>query len=679
VNTGPAENHDDSSSAPRAADESIVCALVKALREIENLASERDHYKKLAELFKRELDRINDLQKTPREHVDPNQVQLAFAQLAKEILEKIAANQGPQPVDGATDGTSGGNPNGKKASTRDSHGRSVLPEHLPVRTLVLTPAGIAADAVVIDHEVSWRLGFQRGGFHRLKVLRPVFSVPISSSVDVSVVNGVLHEGELSRAPAAAAATDAETAPVAMVATSVDAPDCEARCAEGAENSCGIEGDVASGAEGPGKDESASMAVLSMLVAARAAGLRTPVEATVHALEGAAGECDAPEEEVRISGSTATTKLVCAELPAEMIPRGLPTSDLLAHVITQKFADKNPFNRQEGIYARENVRIPRANMCRWAELLHPSCKRVVDAMCAEALATAPYICTDATGILVQANERCKRGHFWVFVAGREHVFFRYSKTHSQKEPLSFFKGYGGTVIADACNVYDALFRDPDGPDEAGCNAHARRYFYKALGSDKPRALVGIGFYNALFALEREWLKLPPSKRLSMRQERCAPLMEKLRAWRDEELGKDAVADGTPIRRALLYTRNHWDPLTRFLKDGRIPAHNNWSELELRRLVIGRANWLFVGSDESAEWTCTFVSLIASCALHKLDPEAYLGDLFRVLPSWPQTRMLELAPRYWAATRARLDPLQLAVPFGPITVPAVPLAFGQESPK
>ena len=311
------------------------------------------------------------------------------------------------------------------------------------------------------------------------------------------------------------------------------------------------------------------------------------------------------------------------------------------------------------------------MCRWAEMAHESAKRVVDAMSKEALATAPYICTDATGILVQANERCKRGHFWVFVAGRDHVFFRYSAKQTHREPLAFFKGYKGTVIADASSVYDALFRDPDGPDEAGCNAHARRYFYKALDSDKPRALVGIGFFNALFELEREWTKLPPAKRLILRQQRCAPLMEKLREWRDEELARPDVVEGTPIRRALMYTSNHWDALIRFLSNGKIPAHNNWSEGELRRLVIGRANWTFVGSDESAEWTCTHVSLVASCALHKLDPEAYFADLFRVLPVWPQTRMIELAPKYWNATRARLNPFELAMPFGPITVPKAPL--------
>jgi len=679
VNTEPVESNAIVPGASVAAGESGA-SVEALLREILKLAGERDHYKQLAELLKRELDRLNDLQKTPREHVDLEQVQLAFEQLAKELLARETA----QPVDGAnasaSDDAGSGDAEGKKPKKkRDSHGRNALPEHLPVQTIVFTPAGIAADAEVIDYEVSWRLGFRRGGFHRLKIMRPVYSVLRSCAVDVSMVSASLHDGELMREP-----TATSTAPVS-VTTFVETPDADGHAAEGrapdGSGSPPVGGSAVDEAEEGRREDEPGVIAAPASPAANAPSHREAVEAieAIEAPEAASSGHVAPEEELRLSGSDATTKLICAELPEEMIPRGLPTSDLLAHLITQKFADKNPFNRQEGIYAREGVHVPRGNMCRWAELAHPGCKRVVDAMCAEALATAPYICTDATGILVQANERCKRGHFWVFVAGREHVFFRYSKTHTHKEPLAFFKGYSGTVVADASNVYDALFRDPDGPDEGGCNAHARRYFYKALGSDKPRALVGIGFYNALFELEREWLKLPPSRRLTLRQERAAPLMERLRVWRDEELGKPAVADGSPIRRALMYTRNHWDPLNRFLKDGKIPAHNNWSELELRRLVIGRANWLFVGSDESADWTCTYVSLIASCALHKLDPEAYLGDLFRVLPSWPQTRMIELAPRYWAQTRARLDPFQLAMPLGPITVPSQPLALAKHRPE
>jgi hypothetical protein len=141
---------------------------------------------------------------------------------------------------------------------------------------------------------------------------------------------------------------------------------------------------------------------------------------------------------------------------------------------------------------------------------------------------------------------------------------------------------------------------------------------------------------------------------MRQEQSAPVVESLAAWRTDKLAD--VPEGTQLRTALNYLGNHWDALTRFLHDGHIPIHNNWSELHLRSLVVGRANWLFVGSDESAAWTCTFVSLVASCQLHGLDPEAYLRDLFRVLPSWPRNRVLELAPKYWRAVtdQRRRDP-------------------------
>ena len=85
------------------------------------------------------------------------------------------------------------------------------------------------------------------------------------------------------------------------------------------------------------------------------------------------------------------------------------------------------------------------------------------------------------------------------------------------------------------------------------------------------------------------------------------------------------------------------------------------------AVGRKAWLFVGSDDHAQAAANLFSLMASCKLHRLDPEAYLRDLFRVLAHWPKDRHLELAPKYWAATRARLDPAELAAPFGRLTVP------------
>ena len=566
--------------------QAIRARLDETVAELGRARLERDQFMKLAQALKQELDALRDRMKTPREHVDADQIQLAFEQFAKELLEH-------SPRGGATapDGGDGAPPPApadppKKKPRVTPHGRSPLPEHLPMLTLVTGPTALPSNADVIGSEESFKLGYRRGGFVRLKVLRPIVLVDtVDAPAVYDSVETKLHDGDVPAPP-----VTAELPPTP-----------------------------------PGTE---------------------PVF----------------EDDGQV--------LVCADPLDEMIPKGLPTCDVLAHVITGKFGDKLPFNRQEGIYKRDGVNITRGTMCGWVEKCTPLASCIVDAMVEDAIENAPFIATDATGVLVQANDKCKNGHFWVLVAGDDHVIFRYSKRHTSDEPKKFLGRFRGTVVADASNVFDQLFGLPDGPNEAGCWSHARRYFYKALGSDRDRALVAVGIINKLFDIERDIAKLPPEARLRIRKERSVPVLDDLGKWRDQQLVHPAVADGTPIRRALKYLVNHWTALGRFTTDGRIPIHNNRSELELRRLVIGRANWLFVGSDDSAVWTCTFVSLIASCQRHGLDPEAYLRDIFRLLPTWPHNRMLELAPKFWKATRARIDAAELELPLGPITIPPRP---------
>jgi transposase len=92
---------------------------------------------------------------------------------------------------------------------------------------------------------------------------------------------------------------------------------------------------------------------------------------------------------------------------------------------------------------------------------------------------------------------------------------------------------------------------------------------------------------------------------------------------------------------------------------LPIHNNWSELELRCQAVGRKNWLFVGHDDAGAVNATFTSLLASSRLCDVEPWAHLRDIFCLLPSWPEHRLLELAPVNWKTTRdsddvrARLD--------------------------
>lgn len=596
----------------------LIERLASLQRDHSVVVQERDRYKHLAELLQKELERLRDEQKTPREHVDSAQIQLAFAELAKELLTKLQSKQpeGAQGAEGASP------PPEKKKRNHTPHGRSVLPEHLPVETLVFAiPPG--EGRTVIGVEVSWRLGFRPAQFYRLKIVRQVAAV-LDEEADAIVATATLHRRDVS------------------------------------------------GLEGTAADPSAKVEAAAQVEPTKVEDTETTAPTDVVGRM----PCESSATTVASGGERKTigrdTTVICVAAADEMIPRGLPTHELLAHVLTAKFADKMPFRRQEGIYARQDIHITAGTMCGWAERCHERARHVVEAMLADAKANAHVIATDATGVLVQANEKCKRGHFWVFVADRDHVIFRYTERHRKEEPLGFFKGFKGVVLADASSVYDALFNLPDGPTEAGCWSHARRYFYKAMPSDRERALIGVGFANKLFDVERDIKKLSPAQRLELRQERSRPIIDAYDRWRGVELEHPAVADGTSIRRAFQYSLNHWTALCRFLEDGRVPIHNNQSELELRRMVVGRANWLFVGSDDSAAWTCTFVSLVASCQLHELDPEAYLRDLFRVLPSWPMDRMLELAPKFWRASRAQLREVELEMPLGPITVPPVATA-------
>lgn len=258
---------------------------------------------------------------------------------------------------------------------------------------------------------------------------------------------------------------------------------------------------------------------------------------------------------------------------------------------------------------------------------------------------PYLCVDATGVLVQAKERCRTGHFWVMVAPEKHVLFRYSRQHDAKAVDALLGGYAGQLVADAHAVYDHLYRQGT-VVECGCWCHCRRYWWKALASDPDRARIALAHIAALFRVERTIAESPRRKREAVRRDKSKPIVEAFFEWCDVEA--DRVLDESPIADAFRYARNQRFALARFLGDGRLPIHNNISELNLCREVVGRRNWVFCGSDDGAETNTIFVSLLASCQLHQIEPLAYMRDLLCLLPSWPRHHILGLAPAYWTKT-------------------------------
>lgn len=386
------------------------------------------------------------------------------------------------------------------------------------------------------------------------------------------------------------------------------------------------------------------------------------------------------------GDAAT--IATSELPRELITRALAAPSLLAHIASDKFCDGLPLHRQEDRFARLGARIDRGTMSRWLEELGMAVgATVVTAMRDDALAHAFCIATDATGVLVQPiptadkmPRSCHRGHYFVQLADRDHVFFEYTPRETSAAVGEMFRGFSGYVQADAKSVYDALFRPPDQrppPDddtnadlaerhEVGCWSHARRKFWEAAITKDPIAREGLARIGRIFELDRSWRKKPPDEIRSLRTLHLRAHTDAFFAWVAAEY--ECVRDQRGmLRTALGYAHRQQGPLTRFYDDGRLKLDNNASERELRRIAVGRKNWLFVGSDDHAQAAGNLLTLIASARLHGLDPEAYMRDVFRVLPYWPRGRFLELCPRDWLVTRARLDIADLERELGSIAVP------------
>ena len=338
-----------------------------------------------------------------------------------------------------------------------------------------------------------------------------------------------------------------------------------------------------------------------------------------------------------------------ELPIE---RGLAGPALLAETVVHRWQDHLPLHRLERVYGRDGLPLARSTICSWHQALADLVQPLIAAMWTDAF-TAPYLCTDATGVLVQDNEKCRRGHFWVLAAPEKHILFAYSPKHDGAAVDDLLEGYKGYLVSDAHSVYEHLSQTGD-IVSCGCMSHARRYYFKALQSDPGRARHALNLFGTLFKLERDWKSFQPDVRRELRQAQAKPVLHELFAWCDREA--DLVLDETPISKAIGYSRNQRVALSRFLEDGRLPMSNNLSERELRREAVGRKNWLFLGNDDAGDVNATFVTLLASCQLHGIEPLGYLRDLFCLLPSWPAKRVLELAPAYWQQTLQQQDAQQ-----------------------
>jgi transposase len=126
-----------------------------------------------------------------------------------------------------------------------------------------------------------------------------------------------------------------------------------------------------------------------------------------------------------------------------------------------------------------------------------------------------------------------------------------------------------------------------------------------------------------------------------------LVIELEAWLRVQHAR--VSRKSEIGKALAYTLNHWEALTRFLQDGRICLSNNAAERALRGIAVGRRNWTFAGSDRGGERAAAIYTLIETAKLNGVDPQAWLADVLARIADHPAKRITDLLPWNWRAER------------------------------
>lgn len=371
-------------------------------------------------------------------------------------------------------------------------------------------------------------------------------------------------------------------------------------------------------------------------------------------------------------------VIAAPGPETLFPRALLHTSAIAHVLTSKFALGVPHYRLEQDLADQGVSLDRGTMSRYVEHAGSTLgATIVHAMWQDALAHAQVISTDATGALIQPAklkdgrpQACKKGHFFTAVVDCDAILFAYTETHTSAFVQSLFGNFRGYLQADASSVYDILEHgrpkdSEDGVRLVGCFAHCRRYFFEAAICRYPAGLQGLLRIRAIYAADRVLRRAPADQRKALRAQHVRPLVDDFFAW--VHATKPVTLGRNLATKALGYATNQEAELRRILESGDLPLDNTRAERALRKIVVGRKNWMFYGSDTHAEAAAAIFSVIASCRLHGLDPFQYLEDVLRVLPYWPSNRYLELSPKHWRTTRSRLRPEELAAPLSTFAVP------------
>lgn len=355
----------------------------------------------------------------------------------------------------------------------------------------------------------------------------------------------------------------------------------------------------------------------------------------------------------------TDGVVQASAPARLIPGGLPTEAMVAHVLVSKYADHLPLYRQAQIYGRQGVDLDRSTLADWVGRAAFELRPVYDALMGD-LKRSTKLFMDETRapVLDPGARKTKTGYFWALArddrpwsgTAPPGVAFTYAPGRGGLHAEQILQGFGGILQVDGYAGYNRLIapgRVGAGIQLAYCWAHARRKLIDITrAGTAPIAEEGVRLIRELYAIEADILGLGPNARLAARRERSAPATARIREWLDHHRAR--VSAKAPLGEALSYIVKYWTGLVLFLTDGRIELDNNAVERTIRPIALNRKNALFAGHDAGAENWAVIASLIETCKLNGVDPYAWLAATLKaIVADHKQNHINDLLPWNYAA--------------------------------
>jgi transposase len=336
----------------------------------------------------------------------------------------------------------------------------------------------------------------------------------------------------------------------------------------------------------------------------------------------------------------------APLPPRLIPQSRLGLGLAVHMVLARYDDHLSFYRlAQQFQERHEVVIPRQQMVQWAEHIATWLVPVYNAMW-KAMLAGGYLQIDETPVKVldpEVEGKAARGYLWFYAVPGGDVILEFDPSRGLAPVRKRLQGFVGTIQTDAYEVYQSLERKETHIQRIACLAHARRYILKAVQENLAAAVWFITQIRSLYRIEDEIRDLPPLERYERRRQQAPGIWEAMKTRADEL--KPLLLPRSTLGKAVNYFINEYEALKGYLHDGRFEIDNNLVENSIRPTAVGRRRWLFIGHPDAGWRSAVIYSILVSCRRRGINPQEYLTDVLRRLPTAKTSDIQHLMPANW----------------------------------